>query len=621
MKDSKNKLKKSSSESKILETKTVPSMPKDKRTKEYKEWYKEYGEIAKKNKNSSPTKKNKTTSSTKKKEIKQKKEAVKVPSMPKDKRTKEYKEWYKEYGEIAKKEKNSSLKKDKSKKEDSKIDKNIKLKDLVILFNDKVESDEWISERKGIEEIKKRIEILLSKEFDKEKKKFDSNKKTDEKFFFKSDNKIQYQKSFKNYSIKKRKYYSEIGTIQKENLKKRLEIIENIKDLLNVEKKPNNLYQTFKKYKEEWHNIGQVPITERNNVWETYRHHVEKFYDFLHLNRELRELDFKHNYEEKIKLIKQAESLDKVKNTMQASRDLNILHRLWKNELGPVSKEFREELWGRFQKASNKIHAKRQKHQKEITGIQNKNSLEKEKVLGKMKELADQTTNSHNEWQNTIQIFNNLRNDFQKIRNIPKKRNKIFWNEFRAITKEFNNKKNSFYKNQKIDVKNNLEKKKSLIDEVINIIKQENYAQNSKRVIEIQNEWKTVGYIPRKISNLLWNEFRPLCNEFFDKLKSSNPKPAKEQRKPKKSTNEKEALKRQISELQNESNQFENNLEYFTNSSSDNPLFKNVSSKLTSINDKIEVLKNKLNKIKKTEKSEVTKLATTEEEVETEGKT
>jgi len=621
MKDSKNKLKKSSSESKILETKTVPSMPKDKRTKEYKEWYKKYGEIAKKDKSTPSAKKNKTTSPTKKKEIKQKKETVKVPSMPKDKRTKEYKEWYKKYGEIAKKDKSTPLKGGKSTKEDSKIDKNIKLKDLVILFNDKVESDEWISDRKAIEEIKKRIESSLSKEFDKEKKKFDSNKETDEKFFFKSDNKIQYQKSLKNYSIKKRKYYSEIGTIQKENLKKRLELIENIKDLLNAEKKPNNLYQTFKKYKEEWHNIGQVPITERNNLWETYRHHVEKFYDFLHLNRELRELDFKHNYEEKIKLIKQAESLDKVKNTMQASRDLNILHRLWKNELGPVSKEFREELWTRFQKASNKIHAKRQKHQKEITGIQNKNILEKEKVLGKMKELAEKATNSHNEWQNTIQIFNNLKNDFQKIRNIPKKRNKIFWNEFRAITKEFNNKKNSFYKNQKIDVKNNLEKKKSLIDEVINIIKQENYAQNSKRVIEIQNEWKKVGYIPRKISNSLWNEFRPLCNEFFDKLKSSNPKPANEQRRPKKSNNEKETLKRKISELQNESNQFENNLEYFTNSSSDNPLFKNVSSKLTSINDKIEVLKKKLNKITKTEKAEVAKLATTEEELETEEKT
>ena len=181
----------------------------------------------------------------------------------------------------------------------------------------------------------------------------------------------------------------------------------------------NNLLKTFKKFKEEWHNIGQVPITERNNIWETYRHNVKKFYDFLHLNRELRELDFKHNYDEKIKIIKKAEALDKVENTMQASRDLNALHKLWKNELGPVSKEFREELWTRFQKASNKIHAKRQKLQKEISSIQNENSLEKEKVLQKMKESSENVPNSHNEWQNKIKIFNNLKDEFQKIRNIP----------------------------------------------------------------------------------------------------------------------------------------------------------------------------------------------------------
>ena len=174
MKDSKNKLKKSSSESQILETKTA------------------------------------------------------AHPMPKDKRTKEYKEWYKKYGEIDKKETKSTSKKSKSKKEDSKINKNIKLKDLVILFNDKIESDKWMSVRKEIEEIKKRIEIELSKEFDKEKKKFDANKKTEEKFFFKSENKIQYRESLKIYSSKKRKYYSEIGTIQKENLEKRLEMIENI---------------------------------------------------------------------------------------------------------------------------------------------------------------------------------------------------------------------------------------------------------------------------------------------------------------------------------------------------------------------------------------------------------
>ena len=611
MKDSKNKLKKSSSESKILETKTVPPMPKDKRTKEYKEWYKKYGGI---------DKKDKKPKSKKNKSIKQKKENLDIPTMPKDKRTKEYKEWYKKYGEIDKKEKRSTSKKNQTKKEGSKIDKSLKLKDLVILFSTKVDSDDWLSDRKFIEEIKKKIELALKDEFDKEKKKFGKNKKGDEKFIYRSDSKILFQKSLKTFSSKKRKYYSEIGTIQKQNLEKRLELIEKIKDLLNAEKQPNNLYQTFKKFKEEWHNIGQVPITERNNIWETYRHNVKKFYDFLHLNRELKELDFKHNYDEKLKIIKKAEALDKVENTMQASRDLNALHKLWKNELGPVSKEFREELWTRFQKASNKIHSKRQKLQKEISSIQNKNLSEKEKVLLKMKESSENVPNSHNEWQNRIQLFNKLKDDFQKIRNIPKKKNKVFWNNFRMITKEFNNKKNSFYKNQKIELKKNVDIKKNLIEEVNKILKQENYTQNSKRVIEIQNEWKKVGYIPKKISSSLWNEFRPLCNEFFNNLKSKS-KTSNKERTAIKKDKEKQSLKRKISELQNESNQFENNLEYFTNSSSDNPLFKDVSSKITSINDEIEVLKKKLRKITKTEKAEVAKLATTEAEASNETET
>jgi len=608
MKDSINKLEKSSSESKILETKTIPPIPKDKRTKVYKEWYKKYGEIITDTKVSSVRK-------TKNKSLKQKKEVIVTPPMPKDKRTKEYKEWHKKYGEAKEKTETSYS----TKKKESKVKKSIKLKDLVSLFNTKVESENWIGKRKEIEEIKNKIQVELKKEYENEKKKFNSNKEN-EQFIFKSDNKIQYQKTLKNYSFKKRKYYSEIGAIQKANLEKRLELIEKIKDLINIDKKPNNLYQTFKTYKESWHNIGQVPITERNNIWETYRHHVEIFYDFLHLNRELKELDYKHNYEEKIKLIEKAEALDKIKNVMQASRDLNILHRLWKNELGPVSKEYREVLWSRFQKASNKIHAKRQEHQKEINSTQNKNLLKKEIVLSKMREVLENVPDSHNEWQNKIKIFNNLKDEFQKIRNIPRKKNKISWNQFRIITKEFNNKKNSFYKNQKIEVKQNIDKKKSLIEEVKNILKLENHSENSKRVIEIQNEWKKVGYIPRKISNSLWQEFKLLCNEFFNTLKSRKNKISNKEKKSVNIYEEKKSLKRRISQLQDESNQFENNLEYFTNSSSDNPLFKNVSSKLTSINDQIEVLKIKLNKITKTKQAPVAEVAPTDEKAPAEEK-
>ncbi len=169
-----------------------------------------------------------------------------------------------------------------------------------------------------------------------------------------------------------------------------------------------------------------------------------------------------------------------------------------------------------------------------------------------MRQTTEKAKNSHSDWQNRIQLFNKLKDDFQKIRNIPKKKNKIFWNEFRTVTKEFNNKKNSFYKNQKIEIKENIEKKKSLILEVSNLINQEDYVKHSKRVIQIQDEWKKVGYIPNKISTSLWKEFRPLCNEFFNKLKSKTNSNNK-QRDTIKKDKEKESLKRKISELQNES--------------------------------------------------------------------
>ena len=150
--------------------------------------------------------------------------------------------------------------------------------------------------------------------------------------------------------------FNDLNLNQKENLIKRQGLIEKIKDLIVVDENPNKLYSKFKLLKEEWHNTGQVPITDRNNIWETYRHHVGKFYDFLHLNRDLRELDFKHNYEEKVKIIEKAEELDKLDDIIKASRDLNDLHRLWKNELGPVAREHSDDLWKRFQDASQKIH-------------------------------------------------------------------------------------------------------------------------------------------------------------------------------------------------------------------------------------------------------------------------
>ena len=619
-------------------------MPKDKRTKAYKEWVKKYGDLTS--------------------------EPNAIPEMPKDKRTKAYKEWLKQYGDQKLPSKNQDTSSKSDKDETKKVRSNKgSLSENVNLFKELINSKEWLNNRKEIEELKSVINTTLKKK--------DTNEISATRSVFFENLKI--------YSGKKRKYFNDLNLNQKENLIKRQGLIEKIKDLIVVDENPNKLYSKFKLLKEEWHNTGQVPITDRNNIWETYRHHVGKFYDFLHLNRDLRELDFKHNYEEKLKIIERAEQLDKVNDIIKASRDLNDLHRLWKNELGPVSREHSDDLWSRFQAASQKIHLKRQNFQKEISTIQQDNYQKKQNVIIKMKELTSKLPKTHSEWQNKIKDFENLKVEFQSIKNLQRNKNKKSWNDFRIATKEFNTEKNNFYKNQKKELKKIIDIKKSLINEIDSIIKSNKISENSNRVKLIQEEWKKAGYLPRKISNSLWNDFKPLVNKFYDILKSgainldeNDQKIYDEKSKfienlkfsKKKFTmdelkeefilsiesfneigelnlnsstilnlhllrkissiiksldvdkaekdnlifdfelelsktdsneiNKKiQTIKRKISDLEVESNQFQNNLEFFSSSSSENPLFKNVSTKIESIEKKIEFWRDKLKKIEK----------------------
>ena len=644
MKDSNKKSDKSSSDSISPVKNTIPEMPKDKRTKAYKEWIKKYGD--------------------------QTLESNVIPEMPKDKRTKAYKDWVKQYGDskVPSKEEKVSSKSNKKQTKKTKTKKS-SLSEKVDLFQEHINSEDWFNKRKEIEELRSNINTLIKKDESDETNKIKS-------LFF---------QTLKIYSNKKRKYFNDLNSNQKENLIKRLDLIEKIKDLIVVDENPNKLYSKFKLLKEEWHNTGQVPITDRNNIWETYRHHVGKFYDFLHLNRDLRELDFKHNYEEKLKIIERAEQLDKVDDIIKASRDLNDLHRLWKNELGPVSREFSDDLWSRFQAASQKIHLKRQNFQKEISSTQQENFEKKQNVIIRMRELTSSLPKSHSEWQNKIKDFEKLKVEFQSIKNLQRNKNKKSWNDFRLATKEFNSEKNNFYKNQKKELKKSIDIKKSLIEEVKGIIESNKISENSKRIKAIQEEWKKVGYLPRKISNSLWDDFKPLLNKFYDILKSGAVNMDKNEQEifDKKSKfidklkfskkkfsidelkeefitsiksfndlgelnlsssntlnnnmlrkissiinsleiekNEKDDLlfdlelelsksnsneinkkiqtiKRKISDLEVESNQFQNNLEFFSSSSSENPLFKNVSTKISSIEKKIEFWRDKLRKIEK----------------------
>ena len=304
------------------------------------------------------------------------------------------------------------------------------------------------------------------------------------------------------------------------NLERKKAIIEEIKALIGADQNINTIYKTFRTLQESWYSTGPVSRSESNNLWETFKHHVERFYDFLHLNRELRDLDYKHNYEEKLKIIEKAEALQEVPDILHASRDLNTLHQLWKNDLGPVAKEHREELWKRFQDASKVIQSRRQEYQKDIAGAMKKNLEKKMDLLKEMKALVENKAETHNAWQKALKRFNELRNDFKSIGHVPTKESKISWQEFRDLGRAFMHEKNIFYKNQKQQYNQNIDAKKGLITLSKEILDSANWDTKVQEMKTIQKDWKGIGFVPRKLDNKLWSEFSEIHKVYFDRIKT-----------------------------------------------------------------------------------------------------
>ena len=214
---------------------------------------------------------------------------------------------------------------------------------------------------------------------------------------------------------------------------------------------------------ERWRNAGPIPRDKYNNVWNNYHHHVEIFYDFLHLNRDLRDLDFKHNLEQKLKLIARAEELAADNDSNRAFRELQALHKIWKEELGPVGQEHRELIWERFSAATKSIHEKRQAYFGELDKAYEKNLEKKHEIISQINSIAQDETSNHSLWQKRIKAIEDLRNQFFNAGKVPIKVNEATWTKFKIAVRQFNQKKNAFYKGLKKDQYENLQKKLELI--------------------------------------------------------------------------------------------------------------------------------------------------------------
>ncbi len=374
-------------------------------------------------------------------------------------------------------------------------------------------------------------------EFDQKFQEFLEHKK--EEFVAKGGNEIdfrynsvakrQFNEVYSDYREKRDHYYKQLEQSLKDNLQKRLDIIEELKGLIDIEEDINTTYNNFKDLQHRWKNAGPIPRTNYNDVWRTYHHHMEIFYDFLHLNRELRDLDFKHNLEEKQKLVEKAEALVNEPDLGKAFRELQTLHKIWKEDIGPVAKEHREEIWDRFSNATKAMHHRRQEHFQELEKVYEVNLVKKQEIIASIAKIAENVADNHRGIQKQIKEVEELRESFFKAGKVPQKVNEDTWSQFKDAVRQFNRNKNAFYKNQKKDQQQNLERKKELLELAVSLKDNDDWASTTPEMKRIQSEWKKIGHVPRKYSDKIWNEFKNACNHYFDRLHSEQNEAHKEE--------------------------------------------------------------------------------------------
>ena len=407
-----------------------------------------------------------------------------------------------------------------SKKEEPKpaVDyKTLSLEDLITEFESLLKSDNIQSIRSSINEIKNNFNAKFTALISEKKEAFLAEGGNTIDFEFTSPLKKQFNELSKTFREKHQSFQKNRTEELKQNLEIRLHIIEEIKGLINVEGDINSAYKTFKNLQERWRNTGQIPSSENNNTWNNYRHHVEIFYGFLHLNRDLRDLDFKHNLEQKQKIILRTEELAKETDLNRAFRELQALHKIWKEELGPVAKEHKDTLWEQFSAATKVINDKRQDYYNQLEKQFEENLKIKNELIAQIRAISEKTINSHKDWQANIKEIETLREAFFKTGKVPSKSNEKTWKAFKDAVRTFNKDKNNYYKSLKKDQSENYKKKLELVE----IAEQNKDSEDLETTLvlmkKIQNKWKTIGHIPRKDSDKLWKRFRGACNAFFDR--------------------------------------------------------------------------------------------------------
>ncbi|MBZ4034744.1 DUF349 domain-containing protein [Flavobacterium sp. 17A] len=383
-----------------------------------------------------------------------------------------------------------------------------------------VNIDKVMSVKDHIEEIKKAFLLQYHHLIEEKKEEFlASNPDPNEEFEYHLPLKSKFDEYYNVFREKRNTHFKHLQTNLKTNLDNRLAIVEELKELINPQENIKDTLKHFNELRERWKNAGAIPKDKYNHVWNNYHFHVENFYDYLHLDREARDLDFKHNLELKQKIIARVEELVNDADINKSFRELQDLHRIWKEEIGPVSKEHRDTIWNQFSELTKKIHDKREVLFENQRANEQQNLEIKKGIIAKIEVLGTEKVNSHSQWLVQIQKVEELRNEFFAAGKVPSEVNEETWAAFKTAVRNFNAFKNSFYKDIKKDQNDNLNKKMALVTKAKELQESTDFSATTPIMKQIQEEWKQIGHVPKKYSDKIWKEFKDACNHYFDKLK------------------------------------------------------------------------------------------------------
>lgn len=320
---------------------------------------------------------------------------------------------------------------------------------------------------------------------------------------------------------KRAKIFREQEEEKEANLQKKLAIIEKIKNMLTTPEDANKSYQEFKALQQEWKEIKNVPAQKANELWRSYQLYVEQYYDLLKLNSEAREYDFKKNLELKTRLCEAAEKLADEEDIISAFHQLQKLHQEYR-EIGPVAKDLREEVWTRFKAASTVINKRHQQHFEQLRAKEEDNLARKTALCERVEVIIAEECKGSGDWEKKTKEIIDIQTEWKTIGFAPQKMNVKIFERFRAACDTFFGRKAEFFKTLKDTFKENADKKRALVEKANALKDSTDWKSTSDKFIALQKEWKTIGMVPKKLGDQLWEEFLGACNHFFEARNAAN---------------------------------------------------------------------------------------------------